>query len=205
MTPSELADNPAHPPIAITHPAKWSTQTGVAAENHQALERAQGWLRLPNGKCVNGYSRGHKWHGITTLFAALDAASGRVQAAHYTRRRRNEFVDYMNGLVANDPGKEIDAILDNLNPHKPKDNRWLKQHPLVKFHFTPTYSSWMNQVEVWFSILQQQAFKGVSVHFAKAGPRSDRQIPRAYNKTAAPIEWTNDAVHQTGPSRSKVR
>ena len=68
----------------------------------------------------------------------------------------------MNDLVAKHPGKEIHVILDNLNTHKPKDDRWLKQHRLVKFHFTPTYSSWMNQVGIWFSILQQQALRGVS-------------------------------------------
>ena len=86
----------------------------------QALERAQGWLRLPNGKCVNGYSHGYKRHGTTTLFAALDIATGQVKAGHYTRRRRREFLDYMNGIVSNHPGREIHVILDNLNTHKPK-------------------------------------------------------------------------------------
>jgi transposase len=105
----------------------------------------------------------------------LDIATGQVQAGHYTRRRRRELLDYMNGPVANHPGKEIHVILDNSNTHKPKDDRWLKQHPLVKFHFTPTYSSWMNQVEVWFSILQQQALSGVSF-------TSPRQVREAIDK-----------------------
>ena len=165
----------------------------------QALERAQGWLRLPNGKCLNGYSHGYKRHGTTTLFAALDIATGQVQAGHYTRRRRREFLDFMNDLVAKHPDKEIHVILDNLNTHKPKDDRWLKQHPLVKFHFIPTYSSWMNQVEVWFSILQQQALKGISFTSPKQVREAIDKFILAYNKTAAPFEWTKAVVHQTAP------
>ena len=60
----------------------------------------------------------------------------------------------MNRIVAEHPGKEIHVILDNLSTHKPKRDRWLARHPNVRFHFTPTYSSWLNQIEIWSSILQ---------------------------------------------------
>ena len=84
----------------------------------QALERAQGWLKLPNGKAVTGFSHAYKRHGTTTLFAALDVATGLVKTGHYQRRRRVEFLDFMNRLVGEQAGREIHVILDNLNTHK---------------------------------------------------------------------------------------
>jgi transposase len=128
----------------------------------QALERAQGYLRLPDGKAVNGFSHGYKRHGTTTLFAALEVTTGLVKTAHYQRRRRREFLDFMNEIVVAHPDREIHVVLDNLNTHKPKDDRWLKRHTNVHFHFIPTYSSWLNQVECWFSILSRQALQGAS-------------------------------------------
>src|SRR5215470_697837 len=104
----------------------------------QALERAQGYLRLPDGKALNGFSHCYTRHGTTTLFAALEVTTGLVKTAHYPRRRRREFLDFMNEIVASHPNREIHVVLDNLNTHKPKDDRWLRKHPKVRFHFTPT-------------------------------------------------------------------
>ena len=128
----------------------------------QALERAQGYLKLPNGRALSGRSHDYKRNGTSTLFAALDVLSGQVTAGHYKRRRRVEFLDFMNRIVAAYPGKEIHVILDNLSTHKPKRERWLARHPNVRFHFTPTYSSWLNQIEIWFSILQGSSLAGAS-------------------------------------------
>jgi DDE superfamily endonuclease len=69
-----------------------------------------------------------------------------VHARHYRRRRRPEFLDFTNDSVANYPGKELFVILDNLNTHKRKGDRWLKAHSNVYLHFVPTHSSWLNQV-----------------------------------------------------------
>jgi transposase len=165
----------------------------------QALERAQGWLRLPNGKALNGFSHGYKRHGTTTLFAAFDIATGQVLAGHYTRRRRREFLDFMNEIVAAYPNREIHVVLDNLNTHKPKDDRWLKLHPQVHLHFTPTYSSWLNQVECWFSILSKQALSGVSFTSPQQLREAIDKFVAAYNQTAAPFEWTKAVVHPTAP------
>ncbi len=71
-----------------------------------------------------------------------------------------DFLDFMNELVAARPGKQMHVVLDNLNTHKPKRDRWLKAHPYVHLHFTPTYSSWLNQIECWFSILSRSRFRG---------------------------------------------
>ncbi len=165
----------------------------------QALERAQGFLRLPDGKAVNGFSHCYKRHGTTTLFAALDVLTGQVRTGHYPRRRRREFLDFMNDIVAAHPGREIHVVLDNLNTHKPRRDRWLKAHPHVHLHFTPTYSSWLNQVECWFSILSRSALRGVSF----TSPRQLRDaidaFVQAYNKNAEPFEWTKAVVHPSAP------
>ena len=167
----------------------------------QALQRAQGYLRLPDGKAVNGFSHCYKRHGTTTLFAALDVVTGQVKAGHYARRRRREFLDFMNQIVSENPDREIHVILDNLNTHKPKRDRWLKLHPQVHMHYTPTYSSWLNQVECWFSIMSRATLRGASF----TSPRQLREaidaFVQVYNENAAPFEWSKAVVHPTGPQR----
>ena len=164
----------------------------------QALERAQGWLRLPNGQALTGFSHRYKRHGTTTLFAALEVATGMITGGHYRRRRRREFLDFMNLLVKLYHGFQIHVILDNLNTHRPKHDRWLQRHPQVHFHFTPTYSSWLNQVEVWFSILSCRVLQGASF----TSPRQVRQaidrFIQVYNTQATPFEWTKTTVKNTG-------
>ena len=123
----------------------------------QALERAQGYLKLPNGRALTGHSHDYKRNGTSTLFAAFEVATGKITTAHKTRRRRVEFLDFMNDIVAGYPDTAIHVVLDNLNTHKPKNDRWLKRHPKVHFHFTPTRASWLNQVEIWFSILWKES------------------------------------------------
>jgi len=167
----------------------------------QALERAQGYLRLPDGKAVNGFSHCYKRHGTTTLFAALDVLTGQVQTGHYPRRRRREFLDFMNDLVAAHPGEHIHVVLDNLNTHKPKRDRWLKAHPNVHLHFTPTYSSWLNQVECWFSILSRSALRGASFTSPRQLREAIDRFVKVYNQTAAPFEWSKAAVHPSAPKR----
>lgn len=167
----------------------------------QALERAQGYLRLPDGKAVNGFSHCYKRHGTTTLFAALEVTTGLVKTAHYPRRRRREFLDFMNEVVAAHAGREIHVILDNLNTHKPKEDRWLKRHPNIHFHFIPTYSSWLNQVECWFSILSRQALRGASFTSSQQLRKAIDDFVTVYNEKAAPFEWTKAVVFQSGPKQ----
>ena len=86
-----------------------------------------------------------------------------MRAGHYHRRRRREFLDFMNDLVAlYEPDTELHVILDNLSTHKPKRDRWLACHPRVHFHYTPTHASWLNQIEIWFSKLSRAALQGAS-------------------------------------------
>jgi len=161
----------------------------------QALERAQGYLRLPNGRALTGQSHDYKRHGTTTLFAALEVATGKIIAAHSKRRRRVEFLAFMNSLVAIYPGRELHVILDNLNTHK-KNERWLKKHPKVRFHFTPTGSSWLNQIETWFSILQGQSLTGASFTGVEQLKDHIDAFITAYNETAQPFAWTKKKVYR---------
>jgi len=148
--------------------------------------------------CVDEYKR----HGTTTLFAALEVATGLVHSGHYRRRRRREFLDFMNDLVAKFPGKELHVVLDNLNTHKPKEDRWLKTHPQVHFHFIPTHSSWLNQVECWFSILSRSALQGSNFTSVRMLVQAIEAFIGRWNQSAAPFEWTKHEVHQQEMKRS---
>lgn len=161
----------------------------------QALERAQGYLKLPNGRALTGQSHDYTRHGTTTLFAALEVASGKVITAHSKRRRRVEFLGFMNDLVAAYPDRELHVVLDNLNTHK-KNERWLKRHPNVHFHFTPTRSSWLNQVEIWFSILQGQSLNGASFTSVEQLQEHIDVFIANYNQTARPFAWKKRKVRQ---------
>ena len=166
----------------------------------QALERAQGWLRLPSGAAVTGFAHGYKRHGTTTLFAALEVATDFITAEHYWRRRRRDFLDFMNTLVELYDGWELHVILDNLNTHKPKEDRWLRRHPNVHFHYIPTYSSWLNQVEIWFSILSRRALAGASFTSPWEVRDAIDAFVEVYNPDATPFEWTKQVVHATRPT-----
>lgn len=161
----------------------------------QALERAQGYLKLPNGRTLTGHSHDYKRNGTTTLFAAFEVATGKVKGSHKKRRRRKEFLAFMNEVVADYPGKKIEVILDNLNTHK-KNDAWLKCRPNVTFHYTPTRASWLNQVEGWFSILQGQSLAGASFTSVQQMKKHITDFIDTYNEKAEPFVWTKSKVYQ---------
>jgi transposase len=162
----------------------------------QALERAQGYLKLPNGRSMIGQSHDYKRNGTTTLFAALDVGTGEVTGRHYKRRRRLEFLDFMNRMVKQYQGKEIHVVLDNLSTHKPKRDLWLARHPNVHFHYTPTHTSWLNQIEIWFSILSGKSLKGGSFGSVPELIAHIDTFIAGYNEEARPFVWTKSVVHQ---------
>jgi transposase len=162
----------------------------------QALERAQGYLKLPNGRAMAGQSHDYKRHGTTTLFAALNVATGQVTGRHYKRRRRVEFLNFMNQVVAQYPSQELHVILDNLSTHKPKRDMWLARHPNVHFHYTPTHTSWLNQIEIWFSILSRKSLAGASFQALDQLKAHINDFIASYNDDARPFAWTKSNVHQ---------
>jgi transposase len=139
-------------------------------------------------------------HGTTTLFAALEVATGQVIAAHSKRLRRVEFLGSMNHVVVGFPDRELHVILDNLSPHK-KCERWPKKHPKVHFHFIPTRSSWLNQIETWLSILQNQSLSGASFTAVADLQEHIDAFISAHNQTATPFAWTKKKV---GASKTAV-
>jgi len=167
----------------------------------QALERAQGYLKLPNGRAITGYSHEYKRHGTTTLFAALEVATGIVKTGHTNRRRRKDFLGFMNKVIEQYPDQEIHVILDNLKTHKPKHDRWLSRHKNVHFHFTPTHASWLNQVECWFSILWRKALRGASFTSPIQVRRAIDSFIEVYNQNAAPFEWKKGKVYSVHPQK----
>jgi transposase len=186
------------------HPPENAIVLSVDEKPHiQVLERAQGYLRLPNGKTLTGFSHDYKRHGTSTLFAAFEVLSGRISLVHHRqRRRRREFLDFMNELVASyGPDQVIHVILDNLSTHKPKHDRWLGRHPNVHFHFTPTRASWLNQIECWFSILSRQALQGASFTSAPQLREAIDRFIESYNPRAVPFEWKKEKVHSVHPKR----
>ncbi len=168
----------------------------------QALERTQGWLKLPNGRAITGQAHEYKRHGTSNLFAALNVATGEIQANHTKRRRRVDFLAFMNQVIARHEGQEIHVILDNLNIHKPKHDRWLQRHKNVHFHYTPTHASWLNQIEVWFSKLSRDALRGASFTSPEQLRQAIDRYIEAHNAHAKPFKWTKTVV---APSAPKLR
>jgi transposase len=154
----------------------------------QALERAQGWLKMPNGRALTRFAHEYKRHGTSTLFAALDVATGQVIGGHFQRKRRSEFLGFLDRLVALHPGKDLHVILDHLSTHKVEQGAWASAHPQVHFHFTPTHASWLNQIEVWFSILSVKSLRGASFRSVKQLVEYIDAFIVAYNAKAAPFE-----------------
>jgi len=117
--------------------------------------------------------------------------TGKVHGMTAPRHTSQQFIAFLEGLVKRTRAKEIHVVLDNLSAHKTKDvELFLKAHPRVRLHFTPTYSSWLNQVELWFAKIQRDVIaRGVFTSVADLG-RKLRHYIRAYSKSAKPFRWT---------------
>src|SRR5580693_1544357 len=157
----------------------------------QALDRLDPVLPLSPGRAErHGFE--YYRHGTLSLYAALDVRTGEVHGMTAPRHTSREFIPFLTGLVDRaDCAKEIHVVLDNLSAHKTKDvEQFLAEHPQVHFHFTPTYSSWLNQVELWFAKIQRDVIaRGVFTSVADLGNKLHRSFG-AYGKTARPFRWT---------------
>ena len=156
----------------------------------QALERTQPLLPMGLGY-VEGVTHNYVRHGTTTLFAALDVATGEVIAQCKKRHRHQEFLNFLKHIEANVPdGLDLHLVVDNYATHKhAKVKNWLAKHPRFHVHYTPTYASWLNQVELWFSKLQRDLLaRGIFKSTADLARQLRRYI-NAYSKAAKPINW----------------
>jgi transposase len=157
----------------------------------QALDRLDPVLPMSPGRAErHGFE--YYRHGTLSLYAALDIKTGKVEGKTAKRHTSAEFIDFLVTLVHKTRwAREIHVVLDNLSAHKTKTvEQFLAEHPKVRFHFTPTYSSWLNQVELWFAKIQRDVIsRGVftSVHDLR---RKLMKYVRAYSKSARPFRWT---------------
>jgi putative transposase len=160
----------------------------------QALERTQPNLPLGLGH-VEGLTHDYTRHGTTTLFAAFDVATGKVIADCKPRHRHQEFLAFLRELEATVPAAlDVHLILDNYGTHKHQKVRaWLARHPRFHLHFTPTYASWINQVERWFGIITQRAIRRGSFRKVRQLVERIEHFVTTYNKTARPFRWTTTA------------
>ncbi|HYZ84817.1 MAG TPA: IS630 family transposase [Bryobacteraceae bacterium] len=156
----------------------------------QALDRLDPVLPLSPGRAErHGFE--YYRHGTLSLYAALDTKTGKVQAKTAARHTSTEFVAFLTEVVASRPAKQdIHIILDNLSAHKTKlVNAFLADHPNVHLHFTPTYSSWLNQVEIWFARIERDVIsRGVFSSVSDLARKLRRYI-RAYSAQAKPFLW----------------
>jgi transposase len=160
----------------------------------QALERATGYVETDSGTIVRGYKSTYKRHGTLNLFAALEIATGAIHTQTTSQKRRIEFLEFMDRVMADVPeGKEIHVILDNYCIHK-RNDVWLAAHPNVHFHFTPTSASWLNQVEIWFGILSRKALRGANLKSVEELRQAIAAFVAAYGPKAKPFVWRKREV-----------
>jgi putative transposase len=160
----------------------------------QALERTQPVLPLGLGY-VEGVTHDYVRHGTATLFAALEVATGRVLARCARRHRHQEFVSFLRHIEANVPrGLDVHLIVDNYATHKhPTVRHWLATRPRYHVHFTPTYASWLNQVEYWFNIITQRAIRRGTFRSVKQLVARIDDFVTHHNRRATPFVWTATA------------
>ncbi len=168
----------------------------------QALDRLDPVLPLSPGRAErHGFE--YYRHGTLSLYGALNTQTGEVLAKTSARHTSAEFVDFLAKIVDSQlPGREIHVIADNLSAHKTKKVfEFLEANPAVRIHYTPTYSSWLNQVEIWFSKIQRDVIsRGVFTSVKDLASKLMRYI-RNYNKTATPIRWIYKNVdHRINPA-----
>jgi transposase len=161
----------------------------------QALNRTQPafpmWPGLP-ARMTHDYTR----HGTTSLFAALEVATGKVHGRCYRRHRHAEFIAFLESLARGYPKLELHLICDNYGTHKhPAVKQWLAAHPRFHLHFTPTSASWLNLVERWFGLITSQAIRRGSFQSVARLEQAITRFLADWNDHAQPLRWTKPA-HQ---------
>jgi transposase len=163
----------------------------------QALDRLDPVLPMSPGRAErHGFE--YYRHGTLSLYAALDVKTGKVHGKTAARHTSDEFVAFLQQVVSQCKRKqEVHIILDNLSAHKTnKVEEFLQQHPKVKLHFTPTYSSWLNQVEIWFARIEREVIaRGIFTSVKDLARKLMRYI-QAYSVSAKPFRWKYANVHR---------
>jgi transposase len=159
----------------------------------QALDRTQPILPIRPG-LAEGRTHDYRRHGTTSLYAALEIATGQVITECHPRHRAAEFLAFLRRIAREFPTGQLHLVVDNSSTHStPQVERWLARHRRVRLHFTPKGASWMNMVESWFSILtRQQVRRGSFASVAELIAAIERFVA-SYNERAQPFVWTKPA------------
>jgi len=159
----------------------------------QALDRTQPLLPLRPGQ-VERHTHDYERHGVTSLFAALNVATGEVTHEARSRHTGADFLAFLRRLARVYADQELHVVLDNVSTHKtPAVRAWLERHPRITFHFTPTSASWMNQVETWFGVLTRQAIRRGSFGSVKELVAMIDAFTQRWNAGASPFVWVKSA------------
>jgi transposase len=162
----------------------------------QALDRTQPLLPLGPGQVERG-THDYVRHGTTSLFAALNTATGAVIGKCQARHRSREFVkflDLVDSKLVREPGVQVHLIMDNYGTHKtPAVKRWLLRHPEYHVHFTPTGASWLNQVERFFAEITNRRIRRGVFRSVPALQKAIMEYLENHNKNPKPFVWTADA------------
>jgi transposase len=142
---------------------------------------------------MRAYQSTYKRHGTLNLFAALKVATGNVITSVTERKTREDFLEFLDGIVEEYSGEELHFILDNYCTHK-KNEKWLAAHPMVHFHFTPTSASWLNMVEIWFGIFTRKSLTGASFSSKEELRGQIEAYSKAYNENCKPFVWRKREV-----------
>jgi transposase len=161
----------------------------------QAIERTSGYVETDSGKVVRGLKSTYKRHGTLNLFAALEVGTGQVKTKFTEYKKREDFRSFLNDVLADQPQeKEIHVVLDNYSPHKRNDDWLAKFEGRVQFHFTPTSASWLNQIEIVFSLLQRKTLNGGSFRSKDQLREAIEAFFRRHNERAKPFRWRKREV-----------
>src|SRR5450432_1226976 len=161
----------------------------------QAIERTSGYVETDSGKVVRGLKSTYKRHGTLNLFAALEVGTGQVHTKFTEFKKRKDFRGFLDGVVADLPqDREIHVILDNYSPHKRNDDWLAKFEGRVRFHFTPTSASWLNQIEIVFSLLQRKTLNGGSFKTKDELREAIEAFIKRHNERAKPFRWRKREV-----------
>ena len=171
----------------------------------QALNRTQPILPLRPGVPAR-QTHDYRRNGLTSLYAALEVASGTVVGECRARHTGADFLRFLNVLAQKYRRRDLHVILDNSSTHKtPEVKAWLEAHPRVRFHFTPTGASWLNMVEAWFSILTRTAVPRGSFDTVRALIKHIQRYIARWNDNPTPFVWTRDPAEIIKKAIRRVR
>lgn len=161
----------------------------------QAIERTSGYVETDSGAVVRALKSTYKRHGTLNLFAALEVGTGQLKTKITEYKKRADFQSFLDEVIGDQPAdKEIHVILDNYSTHKKNDDWLAKFAGRLQFHFTPTSASWLNQIEIVFSLLQRKALRGASFKSKDNLSAAIAAFIKRHNQTAKPFRWRKREV-----------